>query len=192
MASISYKEIRIGLEEIAHNTTAQEFVYDLLRIFGKVTATTINRIKEGRDNLSKDKTTIIAKFGKPKIALAYRPATADVMQSELEFLKADVQVEKHKARLLIVSNGETVLAYDPIEEEEYENKIALLWKDYNFFMPLAGVERFRNIEENEADVKASYIMAKIYDDIRRYNDITDDEQIRPWRIYRGCIRYNEH
>lgn len=183
MAQLSYNDATKQLEQIASTTTAAEFVYDLLRIFGGVTDTSINRIKEGKGNMAKDGTTVLAKFGKPQRVIAYRPATADTLNEELETLRADKKVSTNKARLLVVSDGRRVVAYDPKDDETYDNDIATLWKDFDFFMPLSGVEKFQNIEENEADVKASYIMAKIYDDIRRYNDITSEEQIHSLNVF---------
>ncbi len=185
MATISYKTAEERLKELAHNTSATELIYDLLRIFGGVSEASIDRIKEGKStaNFAKDGVTVLTKFGTPKRTVAYRPATADTLHEELQHLKDDPKVTKHAARLLIVSDGTKILAYDPKEDEEYDNDVALLHKDYDFFMPLMGVERFRNDEENDADVKASYIMARIYDDIRRYNDIESDEQIHALNIF---------
>ncbi|MFR9641723.1 MAG: DNA methyltransferase [Rikenellaceae bacterium] len=185
MATISYKTTEERLKELAYNTSVTELIYDLLRIFGGVSEASIDRIKEGKSNanLSKDGTTVLTKFGTPKRTVAYRPATAETLHEELQHLKDDPKVTKHAARLLIVSDGTKILAYDPKEDEEYDNDIALLHKDYDFFMPLMGVERFRNDEENDADVKASYIMARIYDDIRRYNELESDEQIHALNIF---------
>ncbi|MFR9652824.1 MAG: DNA methyltransferase [Rikenellaceae bacterium] len=185
MATISYKTAEERLRELAHDTSATELIYDLLRIFGGVSEASIDRIKEGKSNanLSKDGTTVLTKFGTPKRTVAYRPATAETLHEELQHLKDDPKVTKHAARLLIVSDGTKILAYDPKEDEEYDNDVALLHKDYDFFMPLMGVERFRNDEENDADVKASYIMARIYDDIRRYNELESDEQIHALNIF---------
>ncbi|MEG0900188.1 MAG: DNA methyltransferase [Oscillospiraceae bacterium] len=183
MAQLSYNDATKQLEQIASTTTAEEFVYDLLRIFGGVTDTSINRIKDGKGNMAKDGITILAKFGKPQRVIAYRPATVETLDEELETLRADKKVSTNKARLLVVSDGRYVKAYDPKDDETYDNDIATLWKDFDFFMPLSGVEKFQNIEENEADVKASYIMAKIYDDIRRYNDIKSEEQIHSLNVF---------
>lgn len=183
MAQLSYNDATKQLEQIASTTTAEEFVYDLLRIFGGVTETSINRIKEGKGNMAKDGVTVLTKFGKPQRVIAYRPAMTKTLDEELETLRADKKVSTNKARLLVVSDGRHVKAYDPKDDEMYDNDIATLWKDFDFFMPLSGVEKFLNIEENEADVKASYIMAKIYDDIRRYNDITSEEQIHSLNVF---------
>ena len=119
MASVSYKGTSARLEEIAATTNAAEFVYDLLRIFGSVTETSINRIKAGTGNMAKDGKTVLAKFGKPLRVVAYRSATPDGLAKELEFLKNDKKVMKQAPRLLIVSDGKKVLAHDPKEVEDY-------------------------------------------------------------------------
>lgn len=48
MAQLSYNDAIKQLEQIASTTSAAEFAYDLLRIFGGVIDTSINRIKEGK------------------------------------------------------------------------------------------------------------------------------------------------
>ena len=85
--------------------------------------------------------------------------------------------------MYITFDGHTIYAHDPKENDVYYNDISLLWKDFDFFKPLAGIEKFRNHEEAEADVKSAEIMAKIYDDISRYNDIRDAEQVHHINIF---------
>ncbi len=175
---LSHKEVSKRLEEIASTTTADDLVFDLLRIFAQTTDTTIARIKEGKKPAVKEEGMILVEK-----LIAYKSSTPEQLFDDLEALKANDKARKKAARLLVVSDGRKIMGFDPKEDETYENEIALLWKDYDFFMPLAGIEKFRNIEENEADVKASYLMAKIYDDIRRYNDLTGDEQIHSLNVF---------
>lgn len=175
---LSHKEVSKRLQEVASTTMASEFVFDLLRIFAQTTDTMIARIREGKKPAVREEGMILVEK-----LIAYKSSTAERLFDDLEALKANDKVRKKAARLLVVSDGHKIIGFDPKEEEAYENEIALLWKDYDFFMPLAGIEKFRNIEENEADVKASYLMAKIYDDIRRYNDLVSDEQIHSLNVF---------
>lgn len=59
--TISYQSIESSLRELHETTSAQELGYDLLRIFSGMSETRINRIKSGKDNLSKNPDTIIMK-----------------------------------------------------------------------------------------------------------------------------------
>lgn len=164
--TVSYQTIENKLLNLNETTSAQEFGYDLLRIFNAMSETRINRIKDGKDNLLKSENTFLTK----KI-LAYSWCKTEQLALELENLKQNEKITKAAARLLVVSDGVNVLAYDPKEKESYDNEIAKIRFDYQFFMPLAGVERYQAVGEEEADVKAAYKMARIFDEIRRYNEI---------------------
>lgn len=183
--TISYQSIESRLQELHETTSAQELGYDLLRIFSGMSETRINRIKSGKDNLSKNLHTIIVKK-----LLAYSYCTTANLVDALENLKQDVKVLK-AVRLLAVSDGETVLGYDPVEEESYENTLDRLSYDYHFFMPLAGVERYHAPEERDADVKAAYKMARIFDEIRRYNEIdyNDAQAIKSLNVFMSRLLF---
>ncbi len=157
--------IESGLLKLSENSSSEELGYDLLRIFNRMSETRINRIKEGKDNLSKDPNNFMVKK-----LLAYSYCPAENLVECLEDLKQNNKVTK-TVRLLVVSDGETLLGYDPVEKESYENTVDRLRYDYHFFMPLAGVERYHSPREKEADIKAAYKMARIFDEIRRYNRI---------------------
>ena len=164
--AVSYQTIEAKLLTLHETTSAQEFGYDLLRIFNAMSETKINRIKEGKDNLLKTENAFLANK-----TLAYCWCKTIQLATELEYLKNNAKVTKAAPRLLVVSDGVNVLAYDPKEKESYDNEIAKIRFDYQFFMPLAGVERYQAVGEEEADVKAAYKMARIFDEIRRYNEI---------------------
>ena len=98
-------------------------------------------------------------------------------------MQADVKIVKQMPRLYVVSDGKTIVAVDPKEQDVYENEVALMWKDFDFFYPLAGIEKIRNVEEADADVKSAELMAKIYDEIRRYNDVKDMTEVLNLNIF---------
>ena len=181
--TFSYLETQQALEKVAENCTKENIIYELLRIFCGYGDATIGRIIDGRGNDAKDGKTILVKK-----LIAYR-ATEDGVSGDnhlydlLEAMQKDNNITKKEPRLYVVSDGKRIMAYDPKEEDLYDNDIALLWKDFEFFKPLAGIEKFRNIEEADADVKSAEMMAKIYDDIRRYNDVHDKEQIHNINVF---------
>ncbi|OJU55151.1 MAG: hypothetical protein BGN96_12470 [Bacteroidales bacterium 45-6] len=182
---MSYQTIESRLHELHENTSAPELGYDLLRIFNGMSETRINRIKDGKDNLSKQPNSIVVKK-----LLAYNHCATENMVDTLEALKQDTKVLK-AVRLLVVSDGETILGYDPLEEESYENTVERLRYDYQFLMPLAGVERYHAPEERDADVKAAYKMARIFDEIRRYNEIdyTDTQAIKSLNVFMSRLLF---
>lgn len=181
--TFSYIETQQALEAIATTATRESFPYELLRIFCGYGDAAIARVKDGRGNDAKDgKTTLIKKL------FAYRPTETTLLGEEdvsdvIEAMEKDPSISKKEPRLYITFDGQTLFAHDPKENDVYYNDITLLWKDFDFFKPLAGIEKFRNHEEAEADVKSAEIMAKIYDDICRYNNIKDDEQVHNINLF---------
>ena len=140
-------------------------------------------------------TTLVAKYRKRentvasydglliKRIISYKESTLENLVDKLEQMKTDEKVLKAAPALLIVSDGDTILAYDPIAQESYENKLALLYLDYSFFTPMWGVVKHRNIEENPADVKAAEKMAKLHDEIRRENEFANESDLHDLNIF---------
>lgn len=181
--TFSYIEAREALEALATTATKESFAYDLLRIFCGYGDATIARVQDGRGNDAKDGKTILIKK-----LLAYRPTEYTLLGEEdvsdvIEMMEKDPAITKKEPRLYITFDGKTIYAHDPKENDVYYNDIDLLWKDFDFFKPLAGIEKFRNYEEAEADVKSAEMMAKIFDDISRYNDIRDAAQIHRINVF---------
>lgn len=173
------------------STSAGEFVYELLRIFADWGDGQVRRTKEGAGNLAKDGRTILVKDF--SCVLAYRPITdgADISDfyDEIDAMREEPKIAKRLPRLFVVSDGVRVVAYDPKINDWYENSIALLWKDFEFFTPLAGIEKIQFTEEAEADVKSAELMAKLFDDIRRYNDIRDPQTVHALNVFMSRLLF---
>lgn len=181
--TFSYIETQQALEAIATTATRESLPYELLRIFCGYSDAAIARVKDGRGNDAKDgKTTLIKKL------FAYRPTETTLLGEEdvsdvIEAMEKDPSISKKEPRLYITFDGQTLFAHDPKENDVYYNDISLLHQEFNFFKPLAGIEKIKPHEEAEADVKSAEIMAKIYDDICRYNNIKDDEQVHNINLF---------
>lgn len=167
--SFSYIQATEALERLGQQSvSASAFIYKLLKIFAGFGDGQIRRTKEGPGNSAKDGKTVLVKN-----LVAYREALmtngdCSAMYDVIEEMRSDAKIAKHSPRLYVVSNGEMVVAYDPKGNDFYENRIELLWKDFEFFTPLAGIENIQYTTEAEADVKSAELMAKLFDDIRRY------------------------
>ena len=181
-----------ALEQLGQRgTSASEFIYELLRIFAGYGEGQIRRTKEGPGNLAKDGETILIKN-----LVAYRPAVVNTLDSDcsamydiINAMRNDAKIVKHSPRLYIISNGAHVVAYDPKENDWYENSIDLLWRDFEFFTPLAGIEKIQFTQETEADVKSAELMAKLFDDIRRYNDIRDPQTVHALNVFMSRLLF---
>lgn len=174
--TISYQDIEKRLTVFKESFPIEEIPYILLRAFG-TTDTYIKRYKDGKGIISGFNGLLI------KGLLAYRQVPTEALLSELEMMKDDPVVLRAKPRLLITSDGNSIQAYDPKEEESYDNKLKALWLDFQFFYPLAGVERYRGVDENPADVKAAEKMAKLHDEIRRYNEFSSSDDLHDLNIF---------
>lgn len=174
--TIRYQDIEKRLSVFKESFSPREIPYILLKAFG-ATDTYIKRYKEGKGILSSFNGLLI------KGLLAYRQTSTEELIAELEAMKNDPAVQRAKPRLLMTSDGTSLQAYDPKEDETYDNKLKSLWLDFQFFYPLAGVERYRGIEENPADVKAAEKMAKLHDEIRRYNEFSSDADLHDLNIF---------
>ena len=174
--SISYQQTEQELQAFKTSFSPADIPYIILRAFGKTDAD-IRRYKSGKG--------IVAKFDGLLIKnlLAYRPCPSMLMDETLNALKTDATIAKATPRILMVSDGERILAFDPKERETYENPLNKLWIDFQFFYPLCGIERYRGIEENPADVKAAEKMAKLHDEIRAYNDFSSNDDLHELNLF---------
>lgn len=190
--SNTYSQVRAteALEELGQRgTTAAELVYDLLRIFAGYGDGQVRRTKEGPGNLAKDGVTVVVKN-----LVAYRPAErgsagTGPLYDTVDAMRGDARIARHSPRLYIASDGTDLVAYDPKENDYYENSVALLWKDFEFFTPLAGIEKIQFATEAEADVKSAELMAKLFDDIRRYNDIRDPQTVHALNVFMSRLLF---
>lgn len=175
--SLSYQDIEASLE-VFKNTRipAQEVGYTILKAFGKSDAD-IRRYRDGKGVLSSfDGLLIKGLFG-------FKAVSTIEMTASLEALKSDLQLKKAAPKIIAVSDGLSILAYDMRENETYENPLARLYCDFAFFYPLCGIERFVVIDESPADVKAAEKLAKLHDELRAYNEFSSKSQLHDLNIF---------
>ena len=187
--TFSHIEATDALERLGQRgTSAQEFVYDLLRIFAHWGDGQVRRAKEGPGNASKDGRTLVVKD-----LIAYRPMDAgsdiSAFYDEIKAMRDDPKIAKHLPRLYVVSDGKRVVAVDPKINDEYNNTVDALWRDFEFLTPLAGIEKVQHVAEAEADVKSAELMAKLFDDIRRYNDIRNPDTVHALNVFMSRLLF---
>ncbi len=175
--NISYQEIESALTIFkTSHVKSEEVCYEILKAFGKSDAD-IRRYREGKGILARyDGLLIKGLFG-------FKAADTIKLSDTLEAMKQDMQVIKAAPKIIAVSDGETILAYDMREKETYENPLNRLYCDFAFFYPLCGVERFTNIDESPADVKAAEMLAKLHDELRAYNEFCSQSEVHDLNIF---------
>lgn len=174
---LGYREIEERLMVFCdYNIPADEVGYELLYSFGK-SERDIERYKEGKGILKTFDGLLI------KGLLCYRAAKTRYMTDCLERLKCDPMVIKAAPKIVAVSNGKSIIAYDMREKDTYENTLERLHCDFAFFYPLMDVERVHYVDENPADVKAAEKLAKLHDELRAYNDFDSDSDLHDLNIF---------
>lgn len=174
---LSYKEIESRLESFKTKVVpASEVGYEILMAFGK-SEKDVSRYKEGKGILKTFDGLLI------KGLFCYQAVDTLHLTTRLEALKTDAQVKKAAPKIIAVSDGETLLAYDTRENDTYEQKLVKMHSDFGFFYPLMNVERVHTTAENPADVKAAEKLAKLHDEIRAYNEYNSDDDLHDLNIF---------
>ena len=174
---LGYREIeqRLG-DSFGKGIQADEVGYKLLWCFGK-SERDIERYKEGKGVLKTFDGLLI------KGLFCYQPVSMFGLTDQLEQLKTNQQIIKAAPKIIAVSDGKTILAYDLREKDTYENQLERLPSDFAFFYPLMDVERVHYVEESPADVKAAEKLAKLHDELRSYNEFRSDDDLHDLNIF---------
>ena len=154
--NINITQIEKNLSKLIKNFNEETFIYDLLSAYG-YNPQTIKRIKIGTYNLSKIDGEI---SWKKKLFFK------EVYNEDLHLSITNIVNEiKHKQRFVIVTDYKTLLAKDTKMNITLDIHIKDLPKNYDFFLPWAGMEKAQLQNENPADIKAAVKMAKLFDEI---------------------------
>lgn len=121
--------------------------------------------------------------------LLYRPADRGQVQSTIEALKASLigkngKVAKSVPRFLMSTDGEEFLSVDlKTGETPAFDRLADLPVNYDFLLPMFGVERYQPAPETVADVRAARHMAKFHDAIRDANPDWGDDRVHDLNLF---------
>ena len=174
---LGYREIEQRLaDSFINGVSASEVGYQLLYSFGK-SERDIERYKEGKGVLKTFDGLLI------KGLFCYQPVSMFGLTDQLELLKTNPQIIKAAPKIIAVSDGKSILAYDLREKDTYENLLERLPSDFAFFYPLMDVERVHYVEESPADIKAAEKLAKLHDELRSYNEFRSDDDLHDLNIF---------
>lgn len=164
--------IEKALSEITQQTNHSEVIYEFLLAYG-IPQSTITKLKQ--KNAALDGIDNIVDVKKKVYFL--NVAEGNDLPSILERLKSDPATFKHRPRFIIVTDFKRLCAWDcKLKGAALDTKFEDLHINYEFFLPLAGREKYVQHHETFADVKAAEKMAKIYDEILNNNPDFLDEQ----------------
>ena len=150
-----------ALAEVAFDSAA--FPLRLLEIYGAPKAT-LDKLRQGSANQAIQPGDILLKQ-----KLFFRPAALGKIAAAVDSLAADDLVKRHRPRFLLATDGRDLLCRDLKLDQTLDIDYRRLNDRFDFFLPLAGIERYEPVAENPADVKATGRLAKLYDAILQAN-----------------------
>lgn len=176
--SLSIAEIENNLEEVFNQFNKEEFIYDFVLSFG-VPNTTIKRLKLGKLNLADNAGELAWKK-----KVFFKETTIDgSLFDAIDSLKNEERIKKGAYRFVILTNYKQWVAVDMVTADTLDCDFEELKKHFDFFLPLAGIEKAQYLAENPADVKAAEKMAKLYDQINTDNDFKTEDEIHSLNVF---------
>lgn len=162
-------QIEKNVKALVAEFNKEEFIFDLLKAYG-ISKTSITRLKKGDFNLSKVEGEVLYKS-----KMLFKEVASGNLLHTIDELTKEPESLKQNPRFVIVTDYKTLLAKDIRTGLALDAQILELDKHYGFFLPWAGQEKYSQTNENFADRKASYQMAKLYDILVTENpNIYDD------------------
>jgi hypothetical protein len=170
-------QIENNLQQLIKSFKKETFIYDFLLAYDTPKGT-ITRLQKGGLNLSKIEGEIAWKN-----KLFFKSAFDENLQSLFDLVKKNDRANKHSPRFIIVTDYKTFLAFDTKTQDRLDIPILDITKHFDFFLPWAGMEKAQHQTENPADVKAAERMAKLYDEIKKDNPTTTQEQVHNLNVF---------
>ncbi|NNU82202.1 class I SAM-dependent DNA methyltransferase [Halovulum dunhuangense] len=99
----------------------------------------------------------------------YAPALRGMTDVTLDALRGSKRTATAKPAILIATDGETVAAEHRASGDTLHCRFDEIGDHFGFFLPAAGKERYRAVEENPIDVKATGKLARLYDALVKAN-----------------------
>ena len=152
-------EAEQNLKKITTKFSKETFIFDLMTAYD-FPKSTISKLKI--KNKNHDDVVVPSKLhfvGVPKKEL----------DSKFNELVKDYATVKKAPRFIIVTDYQSLKAYDTKAAEKLDTEIKNLSKHPDFFLPWAGIEKKVFQGENPADVKAAEKLAKFFDLILKDN-----------------------
>ena len=169
-------EIENSLNTLISNFNKETFIFDLLLAYGTPKSTIKRLVGSDHDKLTSHGELIVRK------KLFFKVAKQN-LHSMIDELKTQKEVTKHSPRFILVTDFETLLTYDTKTSDTLDTELLNIVNHYDFFLPLAGMEKANFQDENPADVKASLKMAKLYDELQKNNEFKTKEEIHALNVF---------
>ncbi len=167
------------LEFLVKEKNKDSFFFDFMLAF-KTPRATITKLKK---NIGSDVSSHNGEFRiKNKIHFKPVPEGTD-LHIECDNLKSTTSTTKEHIRFVFVTDFNDIVAYDTKAKTLLDVEFVDLHKNYAFFLPLAGIEKYELTDEHPADIKAAYKLGQLCDVIRRHNSIDTPEKIHAFNVF---------
>ncbi len=156
-------EIEERIDEIlAQGFKPADFIFDFIEAYG-APKSVIKQLRGGQQDA----------FGQAPVLwkrnVHFQLASEGQVGRILNALAAHKDTEKQKVRYIISTDGHDFGARDMKSGESLNCLYDELGVHFGFFLPLAGIERYKIADENPVDIKATGRLAKFYDSILQDN-----------------------
>ncbi len=141
---MNIQNIQDNISKLTKNLNEDNFVYDLLLAYN-LPKSTITRLEKGTANLSKIDGEVNLKR-----KLFFKKVESEDLHLTLFNISNEL---KHDNRFIIVTDFKTFLAKDVKVNTTLDIHIKDLAKNFDFFLPWAGIEKYQYQNENPADIK---------------------------------------
>lgn len=177
--AVNQANILDSLDKICSELNIDEFFYDFLLAYGlpKSTVTRLRKEDDNRNVADGDGIALKKKIYFKKVSIG------DDIEAIAEEIKSSNVIPQHDIRFVMVTDFQTLVAYDLKAEERLETTIEALPQQYAFFLPLAGYEKAIMHSEHPADIRASEKMGQLFDLIKGRNDLTTPEDIHALNVF---------
>lgn len=145
----------------------EEFIFDFLSIYDKISKATITKLRNGNNNHAKEPGEVHLKN-----KLYFKETSQDVLQTFAN-LEDKVNAQASKPRYIIVTDYQQLLAKDMNTLDSLDIQFKELPRYFDFFLAWNGIEKADFEKENPADLKAAERFAKLFDAILKENENAD-------------------
>lgn len=145
----------------------EEFIFDFLSIYDKISKATITKLRNGNNNHAKEPGEVHLKK-----KLYFKETSQDVLQTFAN-LEDKVNALASKPRYIIVTDYQQLLAKDMNTLDSLDIQFKELPRYFDFFLAWNGIEKADFEKENPADLKAAERFAKLFDAILKENENAD-------------------
>jgi len=144
------------------------FIYHLLLAYGH-RKQSVTRLRSGERNMASKSNEPLHDIVIWKRHLYFKQVEGNALHAEIDQMRKEKLVTTNKIRFVIITNFDQLLAVDTKTSDSIDINLDELPKQFDFFLPWAGMEKAVYQGENPADVKAAEKMAKLFDLIKGDN-----------------------